>query len=67
MLNKPLSHLLLWTMVILMVMCFAHPSSAVELRVEDASGTPGEDITIAVLIDDADDTLSADFTRPNLQ
>ena len=62
MLNKPLSHLLLWTMVIFMVMAFTHLSSAVEMRVEDASGAPGEDVTIAVLIDDEGDTLSADFT-----
>jgi hypothetical protein len=40
----------------------AHPSSAVELRVEDASGAPGEEITIAVLINDEGDTLSAGFT-----
>ena len=48
--------------MILMVMVFTHPSSAVELRVEDASGAPGEDVTIAILIDDEGDTLSAGFT-----
>ena len=49
-------------MTILIMLCFAHPSSAVELRVEDASGAPGADVTIAVLIDNAGDALSADFT-----
>lgn len=49
-------------MLILMVMAFAHPSSAVELFMEDSSGAPGEDVYIAVLIDDEGDTLSAGFT-----
>ena len=60
--KRSLYHLLLWTMMCLVVMAFAHPSSAIELRVEDTSGAPGEDVTIAVLIDDARDTLSAGFT-----
>jgi len=61
MLKRPLYHLILWTMMILVVMAFAHPSIAVELRVEDASGAPGEDVTVEVLIDGGD-TLSAGFT-----
>jgi hypothetical protein len=45
-----------------MVVAFAPPSSAVELRVEDTTGAPGEDVTVAVLIDDEGETLSAEFT-----
>jgi len=45
--------------MILMVMAFSHPSSAVELRVENASGSPGEDAEEAELLRHfRDNTLS---------
>jgi len=45
--------------MILMVMAFPHPSSAVELRVENASGSPGEDAEEAELLRHfRDNTLS---------
>ena len=62
MLTRSCYRLLLRPIIIFMVMAFTHPSGAVELRVVDASGAPGEDVTIAVLIDDEGDTLSAGFT-----
>jgi hypothetical protein len=43
-------------------MAFTRSSWAVMLRVENASGSPGEELALAVLIDDAGDTLSAEFT-----
>jgi hypothetical protein len=57
--KRSLYHLLLWTMMCLVVMAFAHPSSAVELRVENASGSPGEDAEEAELLRHfRDNTLS---------
>ena len=59
MLKRSLYQLLLWIMMILMVMAFPHPSSAVELRVENASGSPGEDAEEAELLRHfRDNTLS---------
>ena len=62
MFKRSLYQLPKWTIILLILMAFAHPSSAVELFVEGASGTPGEDVTVTVLIDDEGDTLSAGFT-----
>lgn len=62
MFQTSLCRLFLFIMIIFVVMAFTHPSRAVMLRVENVSGSPGEELALAVLIDDEGDTLSAEFT-----